>query len=62
MCLQCDIMAECPAALTPGVLRFSIEIFSPLKLCFATAIHNFKGLKITLICTTKAQRTSVSLI
>ena len=31
--------------LTPRALSFKINIFSHLKLCFATAIHNFKWQK-----------------
>ena len=31
---------------TPRALSYSIDIFSHLKLCLATAIHNFKWLKI----------------
>ena len=30
-----------------------IEIFIHLKLCLATATHNFKWMKITLMCTTQ---------
>ena len=37
--------------LTPRALSYSISIFSYLKLCLATAIHNFKKLyEIYMIC------------
>ena len=31
-------------------LSYSIKIFSHFKLCLATEIHNFKWLKICVIC------------
>ena len=33
-----------------ALISYSIWIFSHLKLCLATAIHNFKWLKIYVIC------------
>ena len=36
--------------LTLALLRKFIEIFTHLKLCLATAIHNFNWVKITHIC------------
>ena len=38
--------------LTLRSLSLSIKIFSYLKLCLATAIHNFKWLEIYVICET----------
>ena len=46
----------CTAALTLILLGSFIDIFSHLKLCLATATHNFKWLKITHICLICAQK------
>ena len=37
-------------SLTFRPLSWEIKIFSHVKLCLATAIHNFKWLKIRVIC------------
>ena len=39
---------------------YSINIFSHFKLCLATAIHNFKWLKIRVICEIQVTQISVS--
>ena len=36
--------------LTLRTLKYLIQIFSHLRLCLATAIHNFKWLKSYVIC------------
>ena len=47
VCRQSFVDTIC---LTLTALSQEIQIFSHLNLCLATAIHNFKWLKISLIC------------
>ena len=50
--IQINLFSTC---LTPRSLDCSIWIFSHLKLCLATAIHNFKWLKMYAICGIEVQ-------